>query len=193
MFLLVILTGSVIQTAAPSANASGSQTVYSSFNISIDDRNVNELGYFITDFAKKRALTVTYVPLKAIAEELGAAVRYTSAKAPIIVTYDGPADHRMTFTVNSSRVTLDGITTVMEDMVRFKDGVVLVPLNFLKEGIAFKIENPGEANKNEPLRLKSMMEEVEQDQSAHHSSIEEKKPNKDWKPFGSRSYSVKRF
>lgn len=82
---------------------------------------------------------VTYVPLRFVSEALGAEINYLSNSKPIVVSIKEPKAHKVSLTLNSTKVVIDGSNKTIVGAAILKNGRTMVPLRVISEGLGAKI------------------------------------------------------
>lgn len=129
VFALVI---SMVLSMGIAASAAGS-----SVKILLDGKEL------VSDQEPRFESNYTLVPIRVIAESLGAEIGYNNATKQVTVT---TADHAISLTLNSKTATVDGKSVTMDVPMRGFGGRTFVPIRFLSETLG-AIVNYSQATK----------------------------------------------
>lgn len=79
----------------------------------------------------------TLVPIRMVAQELGAEVEWLNETQEVIITKDGK---RIVLTLGSKNVTVDGVKSTIDVPAKAVDGRTLVPIRFISENMSIPVE-----------------------------------------------------
>ena len=79
----------------------------------------------------------TYVPLRFVAEKLGAKVDWDNATRTVTVEKSG---HKLLLPVGSTTCTLDGVTLPLDAPAEIKENRTMIPLRLVAEGLQYQVE-----------------------------------------------------